>query len=78
MIKVIILCSPGNPTGTKLAISDIKELLSCQSFKGVVVVDEAYIDFCEDGSSAVPLVSLFPQLIVSQTLSKAFGLAGIR
>ncbi|KAJ3411835.1 histidinol-phosphate transaminase [Chytridiales sp. JEL 0842] len=77
-IKVIFLCSPGNPTGTMLSHADIKEILEFESYKGVVVVDEAYIDFCADGSSTAPWVLNHPNLIVIQTLSKSFGLAGIR
>ncbi|KND01093.1 histidinol-phosphate transaminase, partial [Spizellomyces punctatus DAOM BR117] len=77
-IKVIFLCSPGNPTGTLLNPEDIKEILDYEGFSGVVVVDEAYIDFCPKGSSVAPWVTKYPNLIVTQTLSKAFGLAGIR
>jgi histidinol-phosphate aminotransferase len=77
-----MLCSPGNPTGTLLNHNDIKSLLSTTDYKGVVLVDEAYIDFCDpvDGNDAsvAKWVLKYPNLIVSQTLSKAFGLAGIR
>ncbi|KAJ3271930.1 histidinol-phosphate transaminase [Terramyces sp. JEL0728] len=75
-IKLIFLCSPGNPTGTLLQKSDIIRILE-SSFKGIVFVDEAYVDFCADASCST-LVDSYPNLIVSQTLSKAFGLAGIR
>ena len=84
-IKIIFVCSPGNPTGTLISIEDIRRVLTLDAFKGVVVVDEAYIDFCGDDSdgsfntaSVAPWISEFPNLIVTQTLSKAFGLAGIR
>ncbi|KAK0547411.1 histidinol-phosphate transaminase [Tilletia horrida] len=89
-IKIIFLCSPGNPTGTLLRLADIKRILDEPGYKGLVVVDEAYIDFAEEekrvGSryteqehvSAVSLVKEYANLIVSQTLSKAFGLAAIR
>ncbi|EGF83239.1 hypothetical protein BATDEDRAFT_3086, partial [Batrachochytrium dendrobatidis JAM81] len=82
-IKMVILCSPGNPTGTLLKHQDIKRILDCTSFKGVVLVDEAYIDFCGDAgganvNSVASWTVQYPNLIVTQTLSKAFGLAGIR
>ncbi|KAI8921968.1 pyridoxal phosphate-dependent transferase [Powellomyces hirtus] len=77
-IKVIFLCSPGNPTGTLLNHADIKSLLEYPGYNGVIVVDEAYIDFCPDGSSVCGWVGEYPNLIVTQTLSKSFGLAGIR
>ncbi|KAJ3305116.1 histidinol-phosphate transaminase [Kappamyces sp. JEL0829] len=81
-IKVVMLCSPGNPTGTLLRQSDIRAILECKTYRGVVVVDEAYIDFCDDvdgePASVAAWVLKYPNLIVSQTLSKAFGLAGIR
>ena len=77
-IKLIFLCSPGNPTGTLVPLSDIQALLEYTPFKGIVVVDEAYIDFSEPGSSAVALVEKYANLCVMQTLSKSFGLAAIR
>jgi histidinol-phosphate aminotransferase len=78
LIKIVMLCSPGNPTGTMIHHQDIKAILECKEYRGVVIVDEAYIDFCQDGSSVGTWVEEYPNLIVSQTLSKAFGLAGIR
>ena len=88
-IKIVFLCSPGNPTGTLLSLSSIKKVLDCPDFKGLVVVDEAYIDFAEeemrigvrDGNSPVSAVQLtkeYANVIVTQTLSKSFGLAAIR
>ena len=77
-IKLIFLCSPGNPTGTLISLASIRALLDYEPFKGIVVVDEAYIDFSEPGSSAVSLVAEYANLCVMQTLSKSFGLAGIR
>ncbi|KAJ3106619.1 histidinol-phosphate transaminase [Phlyctochytrium planicorne] len=77
-IKVAFLCSPGNPTGTLLSKIDLEELLKFEGYSGVIVVDEAYIDFCADGSSVASLVATYPNLVVTQTLSKSFGLAGIR
>lgn len=77
-IKLIILCSPGNPTGTLISLSAIRELLEYEKFEGVVVVDEAYIDFAPEGGSAVSLLKEYANLCVMQTLSKSFGLAAIR
>ena len=77
-IKVVYICSPGNPTASLISKSDIEQVLEHPTWNGVVVVDEAYIDFADDGSSLAELVTEWPNLIVMQTLSKAFGLAGIR
>lgn len=77
-IKLIFLCSPGNPTGTLIPLPAIRELLEYENFKGIVVVDEAYIDFADEGASAVALVSKYANVCVTQTLSKSFGLAAIR
>ena len=77
-IKLIFLCSPGNPTGTLIRLKDVEELLEYSNFKGIIIVDEAYIDFAGEIASAVPLVSKYANLCVMQTLSKSFGLAAIR
>jgi histidinol-phosphate aminotransferase len=73
--KAIFLCSPNNPTGNSFRREDILNLL--QNFNGLVVIDEAYIDFSAQ-KSLVSDLSSFPNLIITQTLSKAYGLAGIR
>lgn len=73
--KLIFVCSPNNPTANDINRTDIITLL--ENFDGLVVVDEAYIDFSEQESFA-GLVKDYPNLVVLQTLSKAFGLAGIR
>lgn len=74
--RLIFLCSPNNPTGNKLNRSDIYEVIN--SFQdGFVVIDEAYIDF-SDEPSFIGELQKFPQLIVLQTLSKAYGLASLR
>ena len=73
--KVIFLCSPNNPSGNSFRQEDILTLL--QSFTGLVVIDEAYIDFSTQ-KSLVSELSSYPNLIITQTLSKAYGLAGIR
>jgi len=73
--KAIFLCSPNNPSGNSFRREDILNLL--QSFTGLVVIDEAYIDFSTQ-KSLVSDLSSYPNLIITQTLSKAYGLAGIR
>lgn len=77
-IKLIYVCSPGNPTGALIKKEDVRSLLEHESWNGVVVLDEAYIDFAPEGSSLAEWVAEWPNLVVMQTLSKAFGLAGIR
>ncbi|RDW79517.1 putative histidinol-phosphate transaminase [Coleophoma cylindrospora] len=76
--KLVYICSPGNPTGSLIAKEDIQRLLEHPTWNGVIIVDEAYIDFAPSGSSLAEWVAEFPNLVVMQTLSKAFGLAGIR
>jgi len=73
--KVIFVCSPNNPTGNAIPQGQIKSLLD--QFSGLVVVDEAYIDFSK-GGTAISLLNEYPRLVVCQTFSKAYGLAGIR
>jgi histidinol-phosphate aminotransferase len=73
--KMIILCSPNNPTGNSLNKNKIKLIL--EKFDGLVVVDEAYIDF-SSSPSLMNWLSDFESLFICQTFSKAFGLAGIR
>ncbi len=73
--KILFLCSPNNPTGNSFSAEVVEELL--KKFKGLVVIDEAYIDFSEQ-KSWLDRIKEFPNLIITQTLSKAFGLAGIR
>ncbi|KAF2706496.1 histidinol-phosphate aminotransferase [Pleomassaria siparia CBS 279.74] len=77
-IKLAYFCSPGNPTGALLKKEDVRQILEHESWNGVVVLDEAYIDFAPEGSSLAEWVTEWPNLVVLQTLSKAFGLAGIR
>ncbi len=73
--KLLFLCSPNNPTGNTITSAKIESLL--RNFAGLVVIDEAYIDFSDENSWLSKLVD-YPNLIVTQTLSKAYGLAGIR
>ena len=74
--KVVFICSPNNPTGNLLPLSEIRKVLDI--FPGIVVVDEAYIDFAPEGSSASALLEEYPRLIVLNTFSKAWASAGIR
>lgn len=73
--KLLLLCSPNNPTANSFQAGLIEELLT--KFHGIVVIDEAYIDFSSE-ESWLNRLNEFPNLIVTQTLSKAYGLAGIR
>ncbi|KAK7403666.1 histidinol-phosphate transaminase [Neonectria punicea] len=77
-IKLVYLCSPGNPTGSLLAKDQVHQILNHPTWNGVVVLDEAYIDFAFEDASLAEWVTEFPNLVVMQTLSKAFGMAGIR
>ena len=77
-LKLLFICSPGNPTGTLIPLDSITRVLENTNFRGVVVVDEAYIDFAPSGSSAAELISRYANVCVTQTLSKSFGLAAIR
>ncbi|MBP6662532.1 MAG: histidinol-phosphate transaminase [Paludibacter sp.] len=73
--KIIWLCSPNNPTGNSLDRNEIIKLLT--SFEGIVVLDEAYIDFASEGSFS-EMLSHYPNLVILQTFSKAWGSAAIR
>lgn len=73
--KMVILCSPNNPTGNSIPSSEIELLLN--KLNSIILVDEAYIDFSEK-ESAIKLIDKYSNLIVSQTLSKAYGMAGLR
>ncbi len=73
--KVLIICNPNNPTGNAIQKEELLEI--ARNFKGVLVIDEAYVDFCPEFSMADE-VEKFPNLIVVQTLSKAYAMAGLR
>ena len=73
--KLIFLCSPNNPSGNALNDKEMKRIVA--GFNGVVVVDEAYIDFCPD-KSFLPSLKKYPNLVILQTFSKAWGMAGLR
>ena len=73
--KLLFICSPNNPSGNTVDRRAIERLL--KAFNGLIVIDEAYIDFSEE-ISWTQFLNAYPNLIVTQTLSKAYGLAGIR
>lgn len=73
--KLLFICSPNNPTGNIISATAIKTLL--ETFKGLLVIDEAYIDFATT-ESWISELDNYPNLVVTQTLSKAYGMAGIR
>ena len=74
-IKILFLCSPNNPTGNSFEINVLDNLI--KKFNGIVVVDEAYIDFSPQ-KSLTNLIDKYENLIITQTMSKAYGMAGIR
>ncbi|GAB5399593.1 MAG: histidinol-phosphate transaminase [Aureisphaera sp.] len=73
--KLLFICSPNNPSGNMMSDNSIIKLL--EQFNGIVVIDEAYIDFT-DRTSWVDRIGQYNNLIITQTLSKAYGMAGIR
>lgn len=73
--KIIFICSPNNPTGNAIDPRDVEVILN--NFEGIVVVDEAYINFSRQ-SSMIRELTEYPNLVVLQTFSKAWGLAGLR
>ena len=76
-VKLIFICSPNNPTGNLVKREDIVALLEMTKERAIVVMDEAYIDFCPEAST-VDLLSQYSNLAILRTLSKAFALAGLR
>jgi histidinol-phosphate aminotransferase len=74
---VTFLCNPNSPSGTLVSLQDIERLAHAVS--GVLVIDEAYVDFAEnEGASSLPLIQHLPNLVVLRTFSKSFSLAGMR
>ena len=73
--RLMFICSPNNPTGNAFPENDIRRVL--EAFSGIVVLDEAYVDFSSGGSMR-GLLAEYPKLVILQTLSKACGLAGLR
>ncbi len=74
-VRLIVICNPNNPTGTLAAVSDIKQIAK-KANNSIILVDEAYAEF--SGISCVKLIKTIPNLIITRTFSKAFGLAGAR
>jgi histidinol-phosphate aminotransferase len=74
-LKLVFICSPNNPSGNSINYADVEYIVS--KSESIVVIDEAYIDF-SDKPSFIKLVEKYPNLIVMQTFSKAFGLASVR
>jgi histidinol-phosphate aminotransferase len=71
------LCNPNSPSGTLVSLQDIERL--ARAVSGILVIDEAYVDFAEsEGASTLPLIRHFPNLVVLRTFSKSFSLAGMR
>ncbi|MBS1625383.1 MAG: histidinol-phosphate transaminase [Bacteroidetes bacterium] len=73
--KLLFICSPNNPTGNSIHKEDIEFLI--KKFNGIVVIDEAYINYSHQ-HSCIPLLTEYPNVVILQTFSKAWGLAGIR
>ncbi|WP_395046318.1 histidinol-phosphate transaminase, partial [Flavobacterium sp.] len=73
--KIIFLCSPNNPTGNSFDDEAVLSLL--KNFRGLVVIDEAYIDFSKN-DSWLQVINDYPNLVITQTLSKAYAMAGLR
>ena len=76
-IKIIYLVNPNNPTGVLYSVSEIERILQ-KAKESLVIIDEAYIEFCKDGLSCKDLISKYDNIIILRTFSKAFCLAGIR
>jgi len=74
-LKLVFICSPNNPTSNSMNQNDVEFIIA--NFNGIVIIDEAYIDFSEK-TSFLRLVNKYPNLILMQTFSKAFGLASVR
>ena len=74
-LKLMFICSPNNPTGNLIRRTDLEYILN--HFKGIVLLDEAYINFADE-ASMIQLIDQYPQLIISQTFSKAWAQAAIR
>ena len=73
--KLLFLCSPNNPSGNLLSVDGVTALI--KNFRGLVIIDEAYIDFASQ-PGWLPVLNAYPNVVVLQTLSKAWGLAGLR
>ncbi|MBQ1872904.1 MAG: histidinol-phosphate transaminase [Succinivibrionaceae bacterium] len=76
-VKIVFICTPNNPTGNTVPEDVLERILQGTDGKAIVVADEAYIDFCPE-RTVIALQKKYRNLVVTRTLSKAFGLAGIR
>ncbi len=76
-LKLVFLCHPNNPTGNPLGLESIKAIANCYQDSALVIVDEAYIEFCPE-QSLVQLIDTYPNIVILRTLSKAFALAAVR
>ncbi|URJ24958.1 histidinol-phosphate transaminase [Candidatus Blochmannia ocreatus (nom. nud.)] len=76
-VKLIYICNPNNPTGNLIHLNSLKKLLKITKNKALLIIDEAYIDFCIN-SSLASWLSAYSNLVILRTLSKAFALAGLR
>ncbi|NVK25429.1 MAG: histidinol-phosphate transaminase [Gammaproteobacteria bacterium] len=76
-VKIVFVCSPNNPTGQIIKRDDLIAVIEAAQGKAIVVADEAYIEFCLE-ASVIELINQYDNLVVLRTLSKAFGLAGLR
>ena len=76
-VKLVVICNPNNPTGSYMSLEEIEKILiKALKISAMVYVDEAYFEFC--GITAAGLIDKYPNLIISRTFSKAFGLASMR
>jgi len=76
--RLVFLCSPNNPTGDAATVAEVRDILAAAGPDSLVVVDEAYQDFANPGANLVAQLDEWPSLAVLRTLSKAYGLAGLR
>ena len=78
--RVVVICNPNNPTGTKITLSEIEQIISKTPSEALVFVDEAYIEFTDDPASetAIEFAKSRSNVLVSRTFSKIHGLAGLR
>lgn len=76
--RVVFVCNPNNPTGARLSRAAIAAFIAQVPERVLIVVDEAYIEFCPEGTDSLPLVAAYSNVAVLRTFSKAFGLAGLR
>ena len=76
-VKLVVICNPNNPTGTAIEIQDIERIAKkALKYNAILYVDEAYFEFCK--ITATGLIDKYPNLIITRTFSKAFGLASLR